>query len=212
MNFYLFSDSKSESKPNPGAMYKSKWCEATVFDRVNGEPEKCPNCGRFVSLKKWESPRKIKLSNSNYPDRLSDWIPEPLVVSQKFVDLYRNSDLIGISQFIKIDTILVKNSKSNLCPPDYYIATIDFTTNVSIDVQKSIIIGQKYGWSCQTCNPLGTTVDSVKRLVLNTDEWNGADVFRVYGIGVVTSQNFADFIINNRLSNFNLVPVCEYGI
>ena len=212
MNFYLFSDLKSGKNLNPGTLYKSKWCEATVLDRVNGEPEKCPNCGRFVSLKKWEAPRKIELSNSNYPDRLSDWIPEPLVVSQRFVDLYRKSDLIGISQFIKIDSILVKNSKSNLCPPDYYVAMIDFTTNVSIDVQKSNIVGQKYGWSCPICNPLGTTVDSVNRLVLNTDEWNGTDVFRVYGIGVVTSQKFADFIISNRLSNFNLVPVCEYSI
>lgn len=217
MNFYIMDDLKEirdlQAQPgwNSNARYTGNWCDAWEVDRKNGDYTRCPLCGRPVSMCKWEEPRKMRLSNTRYPDRLSSWLTEPLVISERFMNGYIQAGLSGILSFSKIDVVKVARRKAaSTAPPDYYLAELCYSKTVRVDPQKTIIHGQKYGWSCAVCNPFGTTCDSLEHLVLHTADWDGTDIFRVYAVGTVCSQKFHDFINANQFTNFNLVPVSEY--
>lgn len=218
MDFYIIDDMKEtrelQTRPdwNPNAQYKGTWCDAWSVDRKNSTYEKCPLCGRPVSMLKWEEPRKMRLSNTRYPDRLSSWLTEPLVVSERFMNAYRQEKLSGILSFSEIEVVKVSHRKATSSkPPRYFLADLCFSKSVRINLGQTVIHGQKHNWSCALCNPFGSTCDSVERIVLNTDQWEGTDIFQVYAIGTICSQRFYDFIDNHGFTNFNLVPIEEYS-
>lgn len=210
MNFYTFAREKLTQSPNE--QYKGKWCDAWAVDDKYGTYEKCPLCGRPVSMLKWEEPRRIRLTNTKYSDRLSDWLNEPLVVSERFKKAYIDADLTGIRSFSRIDVVKVAHKKLwDPDPPNYYLADLGFSHTVNIDTDSTIIHGQQTDWICPVCNPFGTTYDSIERLALNTSCWDGIDIFRVYTCGfVICSEKFYEFVKLNRFTNFHLVPVDEY--
>jgi len=87
MEFYRFDDLshiKDLCKNDSGKQYVSEWCDAWPVDRVDGDAEKCPLCGRYTSMREWLEPRKMRLTNTRYPDRLWAYLLEPLVVSKRF--------------------------------------------------------------------------------------------------------------------------------
>lgn len=217
MNFYIIDDMKEmkefRARPNwdPNAQYKGTWCDAWSVDRKNGTYEKCPLCGRPVSMLKWEEPRKMRLSNTRYPDRLSSWLTEPLVVSERFMNAYWQEKLSGVLSFSEIEVVKVSHRKaSSSKPPRYFLADLCFSKSIRINLDQTMIHGQKHDWSCALCNPFGSTCDSLERLVLDTDQWDGVDIFQVYAVGVVCSQRFYDFIDKHGFTNFNLVQIEKY--
>lgn len=211
MSFYIFNDligDIADNTQNPNAQYKEKWCDAWEVERKNGDSEKCPKCGRPVSMLRWLEPRKIRLSSTKYPDRLTTWLVEPMVVSERVKEAFEYQKLVGISEFIPVDIVKVARMKeNNPTPPKYYCAEIEFTQNVKVDIDNTVIIGQKCGWLCDVCNPTGKTNDKIAKLSLDTTKWNGEDVFKVYSLGVVVSQRFFDFIHEHGFTNFNLTPI-----
>lgn len=214
MNFYFVEMTNEDKKTTLkclDAPYRKKWCDAWEVDRKNGDSDKCPLCGRNVSMLKWLEPRMVRLIGTNYPDRLASWLTEPLVVSERFVNAYIKDSLIGISEFIPIEIVKSQKSKESVKqPPKYYCAEIGFDKSVYIDIDQSIIIGQKYDWSCPLCNPFGTTIDKIVKVVLNTKNWSGKDVFKVYSLGTIVSQKFYDFVSKYEFTNISLTPIEEY--
>jgi len=210
VNFYKFDDLSSveeQYKTHPNKQYANKWCDAWAVDRINGTAEKCPLCGRPVSVREWLEPRKMRLTNTRYPDRLSNWLSEPLVVSERFKELFLKEALRGISSFNPIEVVKVSHSPMKSSFPKYYQARIDYSTEISVDASATLIQGQPYDGSCSLCNPFGSTVDKINRLVLDVSGWTGSDILRVYGIGVVMSQGFFDFVEKHQFTNFPMVLV-----
>lgn len=205
--FYVFQGALPPC--DSATQYISKWCDAWEVDRINGEAERCPICKHYISSLEWLQPRKIRLTSTHYPDVLREWLSEPLVVSERFVEIFRVAGLTGVREFVKIDEVRAPR-KNSPQPPNYYCAKIDYSTSIKVDFDKSQIYGRKYDWSCELCNPLGATTDRIDRLVLDTTQWCGEDILRVYGHGLVFSQRFYDFVRQNNFTNFNLVPVDQY--
>jgi len=215
MIFYTFDDLSIEKEAaikNSDSTHKGKWCDAWEVDRLNGESEKCPLCGRHVSMLRWLEPCKIRLSNTKYPDRITAWLTEPMVVSERVKDAYQQNGLTGILKFIPVEIVKVAYMKENSPkPPKYFYADIPYTTNIKVYPDETVIVGQKNGWTCTLCNPWGTTIDEVKYLSLNTTEWKGEDVFKIYSLGATfVSKNFFDLVNEYYFSNFNLVRAEEY--
>lgn len=209
MNFYILG--REQIQPS-NKQYKGKWCDAWAVDDEYGAFEKCPSCGRAVSMKKWEEPRKVRLTSTKYPDRLQDWLSDSFVVSERFMRAYSDSDLIGIRSFSKIEVVKVAHkSVGNIQLPIYFYASIGFSKTVRIDTNKTIYRGQKTDWICPMCNPFGSTKDSIERLALDASKWDGTDIFRIYGSGsYFCSEKFYEFIKFNGFTNFFPVPVDEY--
>lgn len=211
MNYYTFpSRLQAMSAQSPSAPYRAAWCDAWTIDAVYGDALRCPRCGHYISSKEWLAPRKIRLTSTKFPDRLTHWLPEPLVVSGRFCEAYRKSGLSGIERFLPITVVKVgKRATLPSAVPDYYCARIPFIENVCIDDTRSEITGQPYGWSCALCNPLGTTRDHVMNLAL-TVSGPHPDIFQVYGHGIVVTQCFYDFVSAQDFKNFDLIPVEDY--
>jgi rubrerythrin len=213
LQFYVSDDLKDDLeqyKKDPNAQYVWKWCDAWEVDRVNGDSEKCPVCGRHVSMLRWLEPRKLRLTSTKYPDRLTAWLSD-MVVSERFKNAYEQEGLTGIREFTPVEVVKVARMKVNSPnPPKYFCAEVDYTRNVRVDVKKSKIKGQKTDWKCPLCNPWGSTRDKILKLVLNTSDWQGEDIFKVYSFRVVVSQRFYDVIQRYDFTNFNMVPVEEY--
>lgn len=214
MNFYIIDDVQetkrlqAQSNLDTNTAYRREWCEAWAVNRKNGAYERCPLCGRPVSMLKWEPPRKMRLVGTKYPDRLSEWLMEPLVLSERFIEAYQRAKLSGISTFSEIEVV---RKKATAPPaPRYYLAEVDYSQSVCIDLHRTILYGEKNDWSCAVCNPFGSTCSHITHLALNTAKWDGTDLFRVYAVGTVCSQRFYDFVNDFQFTNFNLVPISEY--
>ena len=214
MTFYVsddWSENKTLAKENPCAQYVGKWCDAHTVDRINGDSRKCPVCGGHVSNLQWLEPRKMRLTNTRYPDRLSFSLHPYTVVSEGFKTAYEDEGLQGILSFTPIEVVKVSRmTKAQPQPPQYYLAETAYNLSVRFDHKQSIIIGNKYDWSCELCNPLGTTCSKRVKIVLDTSKWDGTDIFEVYSQGLVYSQRFYDFVQKHGFTNFNLVPIEEY--
>ena len=209
MTFYILA---SEQIQPSNKQYRGKWCDAWAVDGKYGSFEKCPLCGKAVSMKKWEEPRKVRLTSTKYPDRLQAWLSDSFVVSERFMRAYSDSDLIGISSFSGIEVVKVAHKKAgNVLLPNYFYASIGFSKTVRIDTNKTIYHGQKTDWICPVCNPFGSTKDSIERLALDASQWDGTDIFRIYDSGsYFCSEKFYEFIKFNGFTNFFPVPVDEY--
>ena len=106
MKFFVFDDLRdvaSRAKKNPDAQYVGNWCDAWAVDEHIGDCEKCPVCDALVSMLKWLEPYRIRLTNTKYPDRLTSWLPESLVISGKVKTAYEHEGLSGIMKFTPVD-------------------------------------------------------------------------------------------------------------
>ena len=212
MDFYLFGSNEHIDMTNPSEQFISEFCDVEKVDPQYGESEKCPLCGRAVSNKEWLEPRKIRLSNTRYADHLYYWFCNyPFVVSERFVEVYKESNLSGIKEFLPLEVVKVSRMRKNSPkPPRYFIATIPFTKNVTIDVDKTIVVGKDRDWKCELCSPFGKVRDHFEKLTLNTTNWSGEDIFEVYNLGIVASQRFKDFVEENNFTNFEFIKIADY--
>ena len=187
------------------------WCDAEKVDPILGDGEKCPLCGRAVSLKRWMEPRRIKLSNSRFPDRLSWWILDPPIFAESVKDAYECEGLTGISEFKSVEVVKVsrKNKRAPL-PPVYFSAEIPYNKSVRVDVNNTIKIGQPRDWKCELCSPFAINCERLEQLRLDTSKWDGTDVLRVYNVGIIYSERFYDFVKRHGFTNFNLINTEEY--
>lgn len=213
MMFYLFDDETKYYDPAKGnRQYRRKWSEGYQVDDHRGDCERCPECGKAISLLQWIEPRKIRLTSGKYPDRLSHWLHEKLVVSERFVECYQAEGLTGITAFQPIE--IVKAAGKNANPPKYFRAEIAYTKKVRVDPEKTILSGSKSeSLYCALCNPFGSTCSALHKLVLNLDDTSDDklyDIFQVYSIGVVMSQKFYDCVKKYDLTNFDLISSEEY--
>ena len=187
------------------------WCDAEEVDPVLGDGGKCPLCGRPVGSKKWMEPRRIKLSNSRFPDRISWWISDPPILSESVKDAYKREGLTGIKEFIPVEVVKVsRKSKKALPPPFYFSAEIPFNESVRVDVNNTVRIGEPKEWKCELCNPFETTCDRLEQLRLDTSKWDGTDVLQVYAVGIIYSERFYELVKRYNFTNFNLVDIEEY--
>lgn len=213
MKFYVLTD-KDEGldMSSPNSQYVGKWCDAWDVDRKNGPAEACPMCGRAISMLSWKEPRKMRLTNTRYPDRIIYWLMLP-IFSERFKNAFSEAGLKGIKSFSKIEVVKVSHmTKKSPPPPNYYLADVEFSQTVTVDTKNTIIHGSENGNPCPLCDPFGLRcINSIEKFALNTDNWDGADIFRVYPSTIICSQRFYDLVTANGFTNFDFVPVEEYS-
>lgn len=224
MTFYLFDDDMRLSQANSlpfeerSMLLKQYWAEAettddAIYTRAGGLF--CPVCGG-MHMNRWEKPRKIVLTGTHYPDRISLWLVYRLIISERFKQMYEKERLTGIAEFEDLEYVKYTKQKNGTKPPNYYNAVIPFSESVFFDTQKTVIRGkphaQKMQPTCQHCEPFDMIVDHFDKLALNTTNWDGMDIFRVYGYGKpFLSQRMKDKIVEYGLTNCELVNVDEFS-
>lgn len=205
MKFYVLEfNSEWKAGKTPDSPAHNLWSTAQEVERINGDSEKCPMCGRHVSMLSWQQPHKMRLIGKRYPDRLVDNLMQPLVVSDRFVEMFRREKLSGVSEFTQIEVVNTTDS------PNYYLGHVLFNQSVQIDLLHTIVEGQPKEWSCPICNPWGTSKDKILKLALSTTNWDGQDIMRLYAFGTIVSERFYDCVRQYRLTNFVMSAVDKY--
>lgn len=218
MRFYTFGDfmrscpSRREPLKDPNAQYKSYWAEGYPVSAQyvdEGRPV-CPVCGRKIGSLRWAEPRKFRIAGTRYPDRLHDWMVGDFVVSERFRQKYEEEHLTGVSGFLDMEVVRLTKRQLASPPPKYYIVDVPYSECVQLDMKKSIITGSPEKSACTHCWPIQNSQDHVEKIVLDAENWDGTDIFRVYALGIVMSQRMHDIIENNNLTNFDLVSIDDY--
>ena len=206
--YILLQEHPSEMPdPRSNEQHLSKWAESDAVDPKYGDCLYCPLCNAPITKKQWMHPRKIKLSKPKYPDYISYWAGDGIIVSERFKEAYEKSGLKGITLFSPVEVVKVSRIKENSPkPPNYYDAmpTISFA---KVDDSKSIIKGRRQEHKCSLCNPRGKTTDLIRSITLDWSGWRGEDVFRLHELGKTyfATQHFVDFCQQNEFENFNFV-------
>ena len=171
----------------------------------------CPNCGAFIGSLFWSEPRKVVLSRPKYGDFVGG---NKYLVSERVKEAYEKSGLNGIKQFIPVEVSRVQHLRKNPPkPPKYYSLELVYSF-ARVDLEKSIITGQRNDRYCSLCNPLSSTNDKIDGLYIDDSGWAGEDLFHLHELGssVYASQRFVDFCLEHQFTNFNCIDTREYKV
>lgn len=210
MQFYLWES------PIPDDERSAKYAECCEDDPEQDTEQTeytCPLCGKKLGSPIWKHPRKLTISTSQYADAMYGSLLT--VVSEKFKQAYEASDLIGIRSFGEIESYKVQRKKKNAPSPDKYYTMSVSPAEVYLDLENSQIDYLEEETDspvCALCTPTRKISCEIHKLVLNTDKWNGEDLFYVPAMGgnLFASERFVQWIRDNQLTNFWFSKVEEY--
>ncbi|MBN1795037.1 MAG: hypothetical protein JW804_00030 [Sedimentisphaerales bacterium] len=180
---------------------------------IVGEAPKCPLCGSFTGALSWLSPRNAEIEV--WGDVYGDIVfgsGNCLFVSQRFIDLYKISGLIGLDGFHEVNVTKVirrGGSKVKKEPPKYYCVSIS-RSRALIDTEASEFVHEE-PWTCPECK--SGLIKRAKRIFLEKDTWSGEDIFYARGLPgtIIVSQRFKDFFDKYKINNGVLIPAEEYS-
>ena len=184
------------------------YCEPTDDASYSHPTPKCPVCGSTVGPLQWDEPRKVIFSKPKYGDLVYGL---KFLVSEKFKNLYENSDLKGIIEFIPVEIVKVRYLKQLSTEiPIYYSVRLIYSF-ARVDKNRSYITGHPDERYCSLCKPFGTTIDVIKGIYIDETNWGGEDIFHLHEIGsIFISQKFVDFCLINELTNLDYINTKNY--
>jgi len=204
MKFYVLK--------NPVDSYDVAVTDFLKADTVNrGEAPRCPLCGDLIGLLPWLPPYRAELE---FWTKLAGDIAfgpgDELLVSQHFVELYKNSDLTGLSGFYPVEIVktIFRGGKVKHIP-NYYCVRI--TTSRAVVNHKASGLELEEPWTCKECRT--GLIKRTKRVVLEEGSWSGEDIFCPRGLSgtIITSQNFKDFFVQNNINSGLLIEADKYS-
>jgi len=177
--------------------------------QITGDFEKCDICGAAISMRKWLSPLKAKLSKPSYGDFVLGTFTT-FLATERFKKEYETSGLTGIVSFEPVEIVKVnrKRSSSPETPIYYYVSIV--RSKAVIDEIRSNI--QRDGdISCNYCKTGGVII-TLKGIFFEDNTWSGEDIFFPIGLSgtIIVSENFACFVRHYGFLNINFIPAEEY--
>lgn len=178
------------------------------------EPPKCGRCGRFIGMMVWCPPFQVEIETwgNEYGD-IAFGPGYDLLVSERFMTMFKRAGLTGLQGFEKVDVIRTvrHGTLKKAGNPDYYRVEVVYS-RATVDLALS---GIEYGSAdiCEECRR-GGNLRRVRRLVLEKGSWTGEDVFRPRGMRgiIMTSDRFNTWFNASRINNGILVPALEFSV
>lgn len=206
MEFYTFSSNIRFDD--------SRYAYAEKIEPINrGPADVCPTCGRPTSLLKWLHPRNIKLSRASYGDFVYGGM-EFFIVSDRFVQKYKESSLSGTLAFEPIEKVKVSKNRKKLPPPLYYNVIVGRGSAI-VDEENSQIkrMGLKTVILCEDCYTIDPPWEEIRGFQLKGDTWDGKDIFTCKGLNEICfTERFVSFCRDNNFTNFKCITTQHYKI
>lgn len=168
----------------------------------------CPSCGERVSGALWKTPREVVLTSHRVPDFLYNYCDNcAFLVSEEALKKITDAGLKGIVIAERIEKIKFQRKARLETPvPTFYHIELA-RSRITVNHEKSNIV---YGIPsnkpiCSLCNPTDLSYNFFRMLVLNTDEYEGYDIFQTYEMGdqIFLSQKFVNFCKEQHLTNLH---------
>lgn len=188
--------------------------EVPSGERHYGPAPTCPDCGRFVGLLTWTPPFDVDLDSWSplFGDIVFGSGNYDFLVSERFRDLYLKHNLSGLTGF---EPVLVKRvvrrAGGNATPPQYYRASVAFSTT-AIDAMQSGIERElsKGEVLCPTCRSAGI-LKRWSRVVIEPNTYSGEDIAIPRGLFMyLVTTRFKHMCEHNNILNATFVPIADY--
>lgn len=205
MQFYMIKQPKAGSREDRLGRIDVLKSDETEF----GEPVRCERCSRPLTMLVWLPPFRIELTT--WGKRHGDFtLPsDDVVVSERFLSVYKKAKLRGLSNIAPVDIIKVRHrgSKPTDSTPNYFKADVVLSAT-TIDQKASGYVWKNEAEVCPQC--LFDTLKRYSRLVVKEDTWQGEDIFYPRGgNGPIVSERFRDVFNSESLVGAVFTPVEE---
>jgi len=206
-------------EPEEGIRFGTKWAYADLVAPVNrGDCQYCPVCGGGVSGLEWLPPHRIKLSSAK-PEKWGDFVwgaGFPLLVSDRFREIYHAEGLSGIAEFSPpVEIVRVGRRKSgdfSVPPPLYHLIHVPWGGANQDDAASELIHELPEKIKCTYCR-IGVTWRKQKGVIIEEGSWNGTDIFkpRAAPVSRMVSERFKKIAEAYGFKNIWLIPSEKYG-
>ncbi|MCG3180038.1 MAG: hypothetical protein BIFFINMI_02392 [Phycisphaerae bacterium] len=208
MNFYVLH--------NPSSYDTSKYA-VTDYEPVGksnfGDATRCPECGEPISMLPWLPPYRVMLEpwTNRYGD-IGFGPYEELLLTERFVERFRQAGLRGLEVLSKAEIVSVKRRGGTRLEgdlPSYFVA-IPTLSSTKIDLEAS---GAEFETpvTCGTCR--GGLLLRHARVIVNEATWQGEDIFYARGMPglIITSQRFVSWHLQSQINSGVLVRSEKYS-
>jgi hypothetical protein len=189
MKFFVLEEPRTDS---PEALRGST--DAITEQSFNvGEATRCPRCNRPLTSLKWLPPYRIELET--WGREYADVIPQgdDIIVSERFVQMFRNKGLRGLAEFDPVEVFKVKHRRGKIKQPilGYFKAAVSRSPTTIDQKASGYVWGNEFA-NCPVCL-WGGKLKRFYRVVIKEDTWNGDDIFYARGgTRLMVSQRFKD--------------------
>jgi hypothetical protein len=195
------------------------WASADVVNAAYGEAPRCSSCGRFIGLRPWLPPYRVRLVEGTKTSAVADVIGGPgvgvgFIASKRFVDEFERANLKGVERWEPVVIEGYSDYEGDSLPsptaPDRIfklaILPVPKTRAKLAEMHPTYKANPPDCLVC--CQPRPTAYQGV---VVDETSWMGADVFLLTNVGVlVVTDKFVDFVASGEFTGFDLVPAAEF--
>lgn len=202
-----------------GLMFGTKWAYADVVKPSKyGEYDKCPVCHDPVSMKRWLSPHKVKLSSAK-SEKWGDFVwgaGFSLLVSSRFRETYKTEGLTGIGEFSEpVEIVRMGTRKTGdfpVTPPVYYLIYVPWGGANQDDQASGLTHENPEKITCPFCRS-GVSWRKQNRIVIEEGSWNGSDIFKARNAPTrfLVSERFKQIAEKYHFANIWLIPSTQFG-
>jgi len=208
MNFFVLI-------PRPNNVQSKAETEYEKIEPINrGDAPKCEKCGNYIGLLTWLPPYRvnIELWGNDFGDIV--WgIGLNLLVSERFVSMYRQYRFTGLSGFDPVEIVKVKRKRKRkkISIPNYF--------RVKVDVGRAAIDHKLSGLDtgrdniCNVCRGSGS-LRKIDRFILEENTWDGRDIFVAIGVTgtILVTQCFKEACEESDILNAVFVEAEKHRI
>jgi hypothetical protein len=205
-------------QPENDDRFGTRWAHGELMDPINTSPaQKCPICGKFVSMLRWMPPRRIQISSAK-PQKWGDFVwgaGFKLLVSSRFRNIYEAEGLRGIEEFSDpVEIVRIGKYRARNFPlplPLYYSIFIPWG-GADRDDKASGYIRHFPGNECPYCR-IGKGDWEQKRTVIDEKSWTGTDLFIPRGMhaDIVVTEKFFRIADQYGFTNIGLIPAERFA-
>lgn len=199
-----------EKRPvTPATAFESSFFETEPVQR--GSAPVCETCGRFTGSLQWLPPYRAEIET--WGKAFGDLVFGPgssILVSERFVLIWREAGLIGLSGFDAVEvTKVVRHRRFKDVCPNY--SRVEVTrSRAAIDDKASGLV-RDGGPVCPDCR-LSGIIHGSRRIALKASPAPKEDIFFARGLPgtVLASERFHTVCVEHDIRNAILVPADRY--
>jgi hypothetical protein len=198
MRFFVLKRPKSDSEEDRLGGIDVSGAEGTE----TGEFPKCPHCNCPLGMREWLPPYRVELETWGQQFGDVGQISDGLVVSERFIGIFQEAGLKGLSEFKPVDVVKIIHCKGKPTDPmpRYFKAKIA-RSSTAVDQVASGYVWIEKSAVCPVCL-FGGRVKRYTKIVLDEKSWNGDDIFWPKGGPcIIVSERFKIACEKNEIRN-----------
>lgn len=208
MRFYVLV------RPKPGSAEDLRGGIDAIKEKGfrTGPAPTCAACDGFIGKLTWLPPYRIELETWGREYGDVDQPGNDLIVSDRFIDMFRKEDLQGLTTFdpVEVIRILHRRKKPQEAPPCYFKSTVKRTAT-TVDQEASGFEWEDSGSVCPVCLT-GQLLKRFRRIIIRPETWSGEDVFFPKGSSqVIVTERFKAGFELAGLRGGVFFPAEDYG-